>query len=48
METKYIKEIVANKRKLTKFETKVPIEECSLIIQSKLSLKLKDPGSFII
>ncbi|XP_016512474.1 uncharacterized protein LOC107829537 [Nicotiana tabacum] len=45
---KYIKEIVANKHKLTKFETVALTEECSSRIQNKLPPKLKDPGSFTI
>ncbi|XP_070042696.1 uncharacterized protein [Nicotiana tomentosiformis] len=46
--TKYIKDIVANKRRLTEFETMTLTEECSSRIQSKLPQKLKDPGSFTI
>ncbi|XP_070054045.1 uncharacterized protein [Nicotiana tomentosiformis] len=45
---KYIKDIVANKRRLTEFETVALTEECSFRIQSKLPQKLKDPGSFTI
>nr|XP_016451012.1 PREDICTED: uncharacterized protein LOC107775755 [Nicotiana tabacum] len=45
---KYIKDIVANKRRLTEFETVALTEECSSRIQSKLPQKLKDPGSFTI
>ncbi|XP_070056841.1 uncharacterized protein [Nicotiana tomentosiformis] len=45
---KYIKEIVANKRKLIVFETVALTEECSSRIQNKLPPKLKDPGSFTI
>jgi len=44
---KYIKYIVANKRRLTEFET-VALTECSYRVQSKLSPKLKNPGSFTI
>ncbi|XP_070057930.1 uncharacterized protein [Nicotiana tomentosiformis] len=46
--TKYIKDIVANKMRLTEFETVALTEECSSRIQSKLPQKLKDPGSFTI
>ncbi|XP_070010829.1 uncharacterized protein [Nicotiana sylvestris] len=46
--TKYIKDIVANKRRLTEFETVALTEECSSRIQGKLPQKLKDPGSFTI
>nr|XP_009623091.1 uncharacterized protein LOC104114369 [Nicotiana tomentosiformis] len=45
---KYIKDIMANKRRLTKFETVALTEECSSRIQNKLPQKLKDPGSFTI
>ncbi|XP_009610698.1 uncharacterized protein [Nicotiana tomentosiformis] len=45
---KYIKDIVANKRRLIEFETVALTEECSSRIQSKLPQKLKDPGSFTI
>nr|XP_016436400.1 PREDICTED: uncharacterized protein LOC107762546 [Nicotiana tabacum] len=45
---KYIKDIVANKRRLVEFETVALTEECSSRIQSKLSPKLKDLGSFTI
>ncbi|XP_075079810.1 uncharacterized protein LOC107765183 [Nicotiana tabacum] len=45
---KYIKDIMANKRKLTEFETVTLTEECTSRIQHKLPQKLKDPGSFTI
>ncbi|XP_075110430.1 uncharacterized protein LOC142181310 [Nicotiana tabacum] len=45
---KYIKDIVANKRRLTEFEIMALTKECSSRIQSKLPQKLKDPGSFTI
>ncbi|XP_016435507.2 uncharacterized protein LOC107761754 [Nicotiana tabacum] len=45
---KYIKDIVANKRRLTEFETVALTKECSSRIQSKLPQKLKDPCSFTI
>ncbi|XP_019236700.1 PREDICTED: uncharacterized protein LOC109216933 [Nicotiana attenuata] len=45
---KYIKDIAANKRRLTEFETVALTEECSSRIQGKLPQKLKDPGSFTI
>ncbi|XP_015164961.1 uncharacterized protein [Solanum tuberosum] len=44
--SKYVKEIVANKRRLTEYETVALTEECSSRIQNKLPIKLKDPGSF--
>uniref|UniRef100_A0A1S4AP48 Uncharacterized protein n=1 Tax=Nicotiana tabacum TaxID=4097 RepID=A0A1S4AP48_TOBAC len=45
---KYIKDIVANKRRLTEFETGALTEECTSRIQHKLPQKLKDPASFTI
>ncbi|XP_019229041.1 PREDICTED: uncharacterized protein LOC109210126 [Nicotiana attenuata] len=45
---KYVKDIVANKRRLSEFETVALTEECSSRIQGKLPQKLKDPGSFTI
>ncbi|GKV49749.1 hypothetical protein SLEP1_g56483 [Rubroshorea leprosula] len=45
---KFLKEILANKRKLEEFEMVKLNEECSAILQNKLSPKLKDPGSFSI
>nr|XP_009612230.1 uncharacterized protein LOC104105587 [Nicotiana tomentosiformis] len=45
---KYIKDIVANKWRLTEFETVALTEECSSRIQSKLPQKLNDLDSFTI
>ncbi|XP_009610242.1 uncharacterized protein [Nicotiana tomentosiformis] len=45
---KYIKDIVANKRRLAHFESVALTEECTSRIQSNLPQKLKDPGSFTI
>ncbi|XP_059306361.1 uncharacterized protein LOC132057775 [Lycium ferocissimum] len=45
---KYIKDVVANKRRWTKFETVALTEECSSRVRSKIPPKLKDPGSFTI
>ncbi|XP_070004173.1 uncharacterized protein [Nicotiana sylvestris] len=45
---KYIKDIVANKRRLIEFETVALTEECTSRVQNKLPQKLKDPDSFII
>ncbi|XP_070017637.1 uncharacterized protein [Nicotiana sylvestris] len=39
---------MANKRRLTEFETVALTDECSARVQSKLRHKLKDPGSFTI
>nr|XP_009598730.1 uncharacterized protein LOC104094489 [Nicotiana tomentosiformis] len=44
----YLRDIVANKRRLTEFETTALTEECSARVQSKLPPKLKDPGCFTI
>ncbi|XP_073137210.1 uncharacterized protein [Henckelia pumila] len=45
---KFLKEFLLNKRKLVDFETVKLSEECSAILQNKLTQKLKDPGSFSI
>ncbi|XP_071918787.1 uncharacterized protein [Coffea arabica] len=45
---KFLKEIMAKKRKLVDSETIALTEECSAIIQNKLPPKLKDPGSFTV
>ena len=45
---KFLKEILARKRKIEDFETVALTEECSAIIQRKLPPKLKDPGSFTV
>nr|XP_018628214.1 uncharacterized protein LOC108946135 [Nicotiana tomentosiformis] len=45
---KYIKDIVANKRRLTEFEIVALTKECISRIQRKLPQRLKDPGSFTI
>ncbi|XP_070054808.1 uncharacterized protein [Nicotiana tomentosiformis] len=45
---KYIKDIVAHKRRLTEFETIVLTKECTLRVQNKLPQKIKDHGSFNI
>ncbi|XP_059310125.1 uncharacterized protein LOC132061300 [Lycium ferocissimum] len=45
---KYIKDVVANKRRWTEFETVALTEECSSRVRSKIPPKLKDPGSFTI
>ena len=45
---KFLKEILSNRSKLQEFST-VPLNlECSVLVQSKLPTKLKDPGSFSI
>lgn len=46
--TKFLKEVMSKKKKLEEFETVKLTEECSVILQKKLPLKLKDPGSFTI
>ncbi|XP_016488555.1 uncharacterized protein LOC107808535 [Nicotiana tabacum] len=45
---RYLRDIVANKRRHTEFETIALIEECGARVQSKLPPKLKDPGCFTI
>ena len=46
--TKFMKEILSQKRKIRDDEIVLLIEECSAILQNKLPPKLKDPGSFTI
>ncbi|XP_073219968.1 uncharacterized protein [Cicer arietinum] len=46
--SKFLKEVLSNKRKLDDNETIALTEECSAIIQKKLPPKLKDLGSFSI
>ena len=46
--SKFLKEIISQRRKLEDVETVALTEECSAIIQNKLSPKLKDSGSFSI
>ncbi|XP_061347780.1 uncharacterized protein LOC133293258 [Gastrolobium bilobum] len=45
---KFMKDLLSKKHKLKECETVALTEECSAIIQKKLSPKLKDPGSFSI
>ncbi|XP_059292213.1 uncharacterized protein LOC132045653 [Lycium ferocissimum] len=45
---KYIKDVVANKRHWTEFETVALTEECSSRVRSKILPMLKDPGSFTV
>ena len=45
---KYVKDIVARKRRLTEYETVEPTEECSSRIQNRLPQKLKDSGNFTV
>ncbi|KAH6761031.1 hypothetical protein C2S51_017980 [Perilla frutescens var. frutescens] len=45
---KFLKDVVSKKRKLGKFETVNLSEECNAVLQRKLPLKQKDPGSFTI
>ncbi|XP_020260559.1 uncharacterized protein LOC109836923 [Asparagus officinalis] len=48
--TKFLKDILSNKRRLEEYETVAITQECSDIIQNKLPPKFKDPdpGSFSI
>nr|XP_017245923.1 PREDICTED: uncharacterized protein LOC108217594 [Daucus carota subsp. sativus] len=45
---KFMKDILSRKLKLEELETVALTEECSTVLQQKLSPKLKDPGSFTI
>lgn len=45
---KFMKELLSNERKLEDVETITLNEEYSAAIQCKISIKLKDPGSFSI
>ena len=45
---KFMKEVMAKKRKLEDYKTVKLIEECSAILQRKLPQKVKDSGSFSI
>ena len=45
---KFMKKILENKKKLSEYETITLIEDCRVILQKKLPLKLQDPGSFSI
>ncbi|KAH9792511.1 hypothetical protein KPL71_004154 [Citrus sinensis] len=45
---KFLKDILARKRRLGEFETVGLTQECSHILQSKIPQKLKDLGSFTI
>ena len=45
---KFMKDVMAKKRRLEDYETVKLTKECSAILQRKLPQKLKDPGSFTI
>ena len=45
---KFMKKILASKKKLEEYRTIALIEECRAILQKKLPLKLQDPGNFAI
>ncbi|XP_022858443.1 uncharacterized protein LOC111379318 [Olea europaea var. sylvestris] len=45
---KFMKEVMLKKRKLEEYEMMKLTEECSVILQKKLSQKRKNPGSFPI
>ncbi|XP_031283815.1 uncharacterized protein LOC116142525 [Pistacia vera] len=45
---KFLKDILSNKRKIEEYGTVMLTEKCSAILQNKLPLKLRDPGSFTI
>ena len=44
--SKFLKEIMSEKKRLEKYETIALSEECSDKIQKKLSPKLKDPRNY--
>ncbi|KAK5846263.1 hypothetical protein PVK06_002546 [Gossypium arboreum] len=46
--TKFLKELLTNKKKFEDLSTVELNEECSAILQNKLPTKLKDPGRFTI
>ncbi|XP_042396837.1 uncharacterized protein LOC121986983 [Zingiber officinale] len=46
--SKFLKDILTNKRKIEESVTVALTEECSALIQNRLPPKLKDPGSFSI
>ncbi|XP_038902358.1 uncharacterized protein LOC120088991 [Benincasa hispida] len=45
---KFLKDILANKRKLGEYEIVALMHECSALFQNNLPKKLKDPGSFTL
>ena len=45
---KFMKDVLTNKRKWGEFETVALTKECSLLFQTKIPPKLKDPRSFTI
>ena len=45
---KFLKDILARKRRLGEFETVALTQESSHMLQSKIPIKVKDPGSFTI
>ncbi|KAL5542654.1 hypothetical protein UlMin_010364 [Ulmus minor] len=45
---KFMKDMLTKKRRFGEFENVALTRECSAVLQNKLPLKLKDPGSFTI
>ena len=45
---KFLKELVANKKRLEEYAIVALTEECNAILLNQYPLKLKDSGSFII
>ena len=45
---KFLKDILTKKRRLGEFEIIALTQECSCMLQCKISQKMKDPGSFTI
>lgn len=46
--SKFLKDIVSNKRRMTNYEIVNLTEECSAILQAKLPVKFKNPDSFTL
>jgi len=46
--SKYLKDILSNKKKLANFAFVGLNEECSTVVLKKIPVKLKDPESFTI
>ncbi|XP_039145578.1 uncharacterized protein LOC120282798 [Dioscorea cayenensis subsp. rotundata] len=46
--TKFLKDLLTNKRKLEEVDTVALNRNCSSIMDKKMSIKLRDPGSFVI
>ncbi|XP_039122040.1 uncharacterized protein LOC120258656 [Dioscorea cayenensis subsp. rotundata] len=47
-DAQFLKDLLTNKRKLEEVDTVALIGNCSTILDKKLLMKLRDPGSFVI